>query len=125
MFSSNPHCGHQKAISICHLKLRGSVGLMRRITPLTLVALMLLQTLAMGIGAPVSAADARGQGDASDFRVVSISLGKSVTMLGTISLGIASAGTFSVITIGPVPSSNAPSPPLDPSPITFATLTQV
>ncbi len=76
MFSSNPHCGHQKAISICHLKLRGSVGLMRRITPLTLVALMLLQTLAMGIGAPVSAADARG-GVNDDWKVVRITVGNA------------------------------------------------
>ena len=58
------------------MKLRGSVGLMRRITPLTLVALMLLQTLAMGIGAPVSAADARG-GQNDDWKVVRITLGNS------------------------------------------------
>ena len=49
---------------------------MRRITPLTLVALMLLQTLAMGIGAPVSAADARG-GQNDDWKVVRITLGNA------------------------------------------------
>ena len=49
---------------------------MRRITPLTLVALMLLQTLAMGIGAPVSAADARG-GQNDDWKVVRITIGNA------------------------------------------------
>ena len=33
---------------------------MRRLSPLTLVALLLLQTLAVGIAAPVSATSARG-----------------------------------------------------------------
>ena len=47
---------------------------MRRITPLTLVALMLLQTLAVGIGTPVSAADARG-GPNDDYRVAKITIG--------------------------------------------------
>ena len=61
------------------MNVRGSVGLMRRITPLTLVALLLLQTLTMGIAAPASAINARAQGDASDFRVVSITLGNSST----------------------------------------------
>ena len=68
--------GHQKAISICRVKLEGYVGLMRRITPLTLVALMLLQTLAMGMAAPASAAAGRG-GANDDFRVVSISIGNA------------------------------------------------
>lgn len=58
------------------MKLEGYVGLMRRITPLTLVALMLLQTLAMGMAAPASAAAGRG-GANDDFRVVSISLGNA------------------------------------------------
>ena len=49
---------------------------MRRITPLTLVALMLLQTLAMGMAAPASAAAGRG-GANDDFRVVSISIGNA------------------------------------------------
>jgi hypothetical protein len=49
---------------------------MRRITPLTLVALMLLQTLAMGIGAPVSAADARG-GSNDDYSVFKLTLGNT------------------------------------------------
>lgn len=49
---------------------------MRRITPLTLVTLMLLQTLAMGIGAPVSAADARG-GTNDDWKVVKITIGNT------------------------------------------------
>ena len=71
-----PLWGHQKAISICHLKLRGSVGLMRRISPLTLVALMLLQTLAVGIAAPVSAAEARG-GANDDFMVTQLWVGNS------------------------------------------------
>ena len=60
------------------MKLRGSVGLMRRISPLTLVALMLLQTLAVGIGAPVSAADARG-GANDDWKVVKITIGNTST----------------------------------------------
>ena len=49
---------------------------MRRISPLTLVALMLLQTLAVGIGAPVSAAEARG-GANDDFRVVQLTIGNA------------------------------------------------
>lgn len=64
------------AISICHVKLGCLVGLMRRITPLTLVALMLVQTLAMGMAPPASAASGRG-GANDDFRVVSISLGNA------------------------------------------------
>ncbi len=62
------------AISICHLKLRCVVGLMRRLSPLTLVALLLLQTLAVGVAVPASAASARG-GANDDFRVTVIELG--------------------------------------------------
>ncbi len=49
---------------------------MRRLSPLTLVALLLLQTLAVGMAAPVSAASARG-GANDDFRVTGISLGNA------------------------------------------------
>jgi uncharacterized membrane protein len=49
---------------------------MRRLSPLTLVALLLLQTLAVGIAAPVSAASARG-GANDDFRVSGITIGNA------------------------------------------------
>ena len=49
---------------------------MRRLSPLTLVALLLLQTLAVGMAAPVSAASARG-GANDDYRVTGISIGNS------------------------------------------------
>ncbi|DAC33528.1 MAG TPA: hypothetical protein HA356_00265, partial [Candidatus Poseidoniaceae archaeon] len=51
---------------------------MRRLSPLTLVALLLLQTLAVGIAAPASAASARG-GANDDFRVTGISIGNAST----------------------------------------------
>ena len=49
---------------------------MRRLSPLTLVALLLLQTLAVGMAAPASAVSARG-GANDDFRVTSISIGNA------------------------------------------------
>ena len=49
---------------------------MRRISPLTLVALMLLQTLPVGIAAPVSATEARG-GANDDFRVTLLTIGNA------------------------------------------------
>jgi len=49
---------------------------MRRLSPLTLVALLLLQTLAVGMAAPVSAASARG-GPPDDFFVTGISVGNA------------------------------------------------
>ena len=49
---------------------------MRRLSPLTLVALLLLQTLAVGMAAPVSAASARG-GANDDYRVTGISIGNT------------------------------------------------
>ena len=55
---------------------------MRRLSPLTLVALLLLQTLAVGMAAPVSAASARG-GANDDFRVTGISLGNASTSADT------------------------------------------
>lgn len=58
------------------MKLGGSVGLMRRISPLTLVALLLLQTLTLGIAAPVSATEARG-GANDDFRVTQLTIGNA------------------------------------------------
>ena len=60
------------------MKLGGSVGLMRRISPLTLVTLLLLQTLAMGMAAPASAVEARG-GANDDFRVTQLTLGNAST----------------------------------------------
>ena len=48
---------------------------MRRLSPLTLVALLLLQTLAVGI-APVSATSARG-GPSDDWSVESITIGNA------------------------------------------------
>ncbi|MBT5391324.1 MAG: hypothetical protein HOL22_03150, partial [Euryarchaeota archaeon] len=58
------------------MKLGGSVGLMRRISPLTLVTLLLLQTLAMGMAAPASAVEARG-GANDDFRVTQLTIGNA------------------------------------------------
>ena len=58
------------------MKLGGAVGLMRRITPLTLVALLLLQTLTMGIAAPASAAEARG-GSNDDWLVSQLMIGNA------------------------------------------------
>jgi len=55
---------------------------MRRLSPLTLVALLLLQTLAVGIAAPASAASARA-GANDDFRVTGISLGNASTSADT------------------------------------------
>ena len=55
---------------------------MRRLSPLTLVALLLLQTLAVGIAAPASAASARG-GVNDDFRVTGISIGNASTSADT------------------------------------------
>ena len=49
---------------------------MRRLSPLTLVALLLLQTLAVGMAAPASAASARG-GPSDDFFVTGISVGNA------------------------------------------------
>jgi hypothetical protein len=49
---------------------------MRRISPLTLVALLLLQTLAVGMAAPASAAEARG-GIKDDFSVFKITIGNT------------------------------------------------
>ena len=49
---------------------------MRRLSPLTLVALLLLQTLAVGIAAPVSATSARG-GPSDDWSVESITIGNA------------------------------------------------
>ena len=49
---------------------------MRRITPLTLVALMLLQTLALGMSAPASAVDARSITN-NDYYVTQITIGNS------------------------------------------------
>ncbi|MBT7638682.1 MAG: hypothetical protein HN554_07265, partial [Euryarchaeota archaeon] len=49
---------------------------MRRISPLTLVALLLLQTLAMGMAAPASAVEARG-GANDDFRVTQLTIGNA------------------------------------------------
>lgn len=49
---------------------------MRRLSPLTLVALLLLQTLAVGMAAPASAVSARG-GANDDFRVTGISIGNA------------------------------------------------
>jgi len=58
------------------LNVRGSVGLMRRITPLTLVALLLLQTLTMGLAAPASAVEARG-GSNDDWLVSQLTIGNA------------------------------------------------
>ena len=60
------------------MNVRGSVGLMRRITPLTLVALLLLQTLTMGIAAPASAVEARG-GSNDDWLVSQLTIGNAST----------------------------------------------
>ena len=60
------------------MNVRGSVGLMRRITPLTLVALLLLQTLTMGIAAPASAVEARG-GANDDWLVSQLMIGNAST----------------------------------------------
>ena len=49
---------------------------MRRTIPLTLVALMLLQTLALGMSAPASAVDARG-GLKDDYYITQITIGNS------------------------------------------------
>ncbi len=49
---------------------------MRRISPLTLVALLLLQTLAMGIAAPASAIEARG-GANDDWLVSQLTIGNA------------------------------------------------
>ena len=49
---------------------------MRRLSPLTLVALLLLQTLAVGMAAPASAVSARG-GPNDDFFVTGISVGNA------------------------------------------------
>ena len=51
---------------------------MRRITPLTLVALLLLQTLTMGIAAPASAVEARG-GANDDWLVSQLMIGNAST----------------------------------------------
>ncbi len=58
------------------MKLGGAVGLMRRITPLTLAALMLIQTLTLGIAAPVSATEARG-GSNDDWLVSQLTIGNA------------------------------------------------
>ena len=60
------------------MNVRGSVGLMRRITPLTLVALLLLQTLTMGLAAPASAIEARG-GANDDWLVSQLTIGNAST----------------------------------------------
>ena len=60
------------------MNVRGSVGLMRRITPLTLVALLLLQTLTMGLAAPASAIEARG-GANDDWLVSQLVIGNAST----------------------------------------------
>ncbi|RJU98848.1 MAG: hypothetical protein DWC04_02145 [Candidatus Poseidoniales archaeon] len=49
---------------------------MRRLSPLTLVALLLLQTLAVGMAAPASAVSARG-GANDDFRVTGVFIGNA------------------------------------------------
>ena len=49
---------------------------MRRITPLTLVALLLLQTLTMGLAAPASAVEARG-GSNDDWLVSQLTIGNA------------------------------------------------
>ena len=51
---------------------------MRRITPLTLVALLLLQTLTMGLAAPASAIEARG-GANDDWLVSQLTIGNAST----------------------------------------------
>ncbi len=51
---------------------------MRRITPLTLVALLLLQTLTMGLAAPASAIEARG-GANDDWLVSQLMIGNAST----------------------------------------------
>jgi hypothetical protein len=53
---------------------------MRRLSPLTLVALLLLQTLALGVAAPASAASARDDpvpGGPNDFTVFKIEIGNT------------------------------------------------